>query len=83
MIRNMSPDDQNIQLVNSLKGNLSEIAKAFQTAIYSERISKTVEEALKSKIWKQAMEDEINVLNKNGTWEKCTIPKGKRVVDCK
>lgn len=29
------------------------------------------------------MEEEISALNKNETWEKCEIPKGKKTIGCK
>uniref|UniRef100_A0A803LY61 Retroviral polymerase SH3-like domain-containing protein n=1 Tax=Chenopodium quinoa TaxID=63459 RepID=A0A803LY61_CHEQI len=52
------------------EGNLSRATKAFNAAIYSESIPTTTEEALKSKHWKKAMEEEINALVRNKTWEK-------------
>ena len=29
------------------------------------------------------MEEEINALNKNGTWEKCILPNNQKVVGCR
>ena len=29
------------------------------------------------------MEEEINALRKNGTWEKCILPEKRKVVGCK
>ena len=29
------------------------------------------------------MEEEISALNKNKTWEKCELPKGKKTVGCR
>ena len=29
------------------------------------------------------MEDEITALNRNNTWEKCVLPRGKNTVGCK
>ncbi|XP_071694518.1 uncharacterized protein [Rutidosis leptorrhynchoides] len=43
-------------MANIAKGNLSKEAKTFTSAIYSEEIPTTVEQALKSKKWKEAME---------------------------
>lgn len=62
---------------------LSESGKTFNIVLYSTHVPKTVEEALKREEWKQAMEDEIVALVKNRTWERCTVPKGKKVVGCK
>ena len=33
--------------------------------------------------WKKAKEEEISTLNKNETWEKCELPKGKEAVRCR
>lgn len=62
---------------------MSETALAFNATMYSEAILKNVEEALKHNHWKEAMQEEIKALHKNRTWEKCSLPKGKKVVGCK
>ena len=64
-------------------GILSIQAKTFNTTLYSEDIPNTTEEALRSENWRSAMEEEINALIRNNTWEKCTLPTGKRPVGCK
>jgi len=43
----------------------------------------TVSEALSNRKWKQAMDVEIEVLNKNNTWELVTLLTGKKPVGCK
>jgi len=46
----------------------------------------TYEEALKSNdhdLWKEAMDREMNCLNKNKTWQIVEKPKDKRVLDLK
>ena len=35
---------------------------------------------MKSKEWKIAIEEEINALRKNNTWEKCILPSDKKAV---
>ncbi|KAK1431416.1 hypothetical protein QVD17_07875 [Tagetes erecta] len=65
------------------KANLSNEAKAFNTSLYSEQIPTTVKEALESKNWKDAMETEMEALKKSNTWEKCTLPPGKKPVGCR
>ena len=65
------------------EGNLSIQAKNFNTALYSKDIPNTTEEALRNENWRSAVEDEINALIQNNTWEKCTLPSGKRPVGCK
>ena len=54
-----------------------------QKNICSEWIPKDATEAQKDKRWVEAMETEMDALEKNKTWEKCWLPKGKRPVGCK
>jgi hypothetical protein len=42
-----------------------------------------VQEALKDPKWSQAMNDEMESLQKNSTWEMTIFPKGKRTVGCR
>ncbi|KAL9995478.1 putative RNA-directed DNA polymerase [Helianthus debilis subsp. tardiflorus] len=70
-------------MANIAKGNLSQEAKAFITSLYSEEVPTTVEQALISKNWKEAMKTEMDALMKNSTWEKCIISKGKNPVGCR
>nr|GEY51307.1 putative RNA-directed DNA polymerase [Tanacetum cinerariifolium] len=42
-----------------------------------------VEQALKSEKWKNDMDVEMNALMRNGTWEKCILPQGKKPVGCR
>ena len=48
--------------------------------MYFNVLPKTTEEALQDSKWKKAMEEEISALNKNETWEKCKLPRGKKTV---
>ena len=45
--------------------NLSQSAMAFNTALYSSDIPRSVEEALQDSKWRKAMEEEISTLDKN------------------
>ena len=65
------------------EGNLSKRAVTFNTALYSENIPRTTEEALKDEKWRKAMHEEISALQKNDTWEKCLLPTDKKVVGCR
>lgn len=66
------------------KGQLSEMGHAFETALYEEEESPyTVGEAWRHKHWREAMLKEMGALERIGTWEKCKIPEGKKVVGCK
>ncbi|RVW31840.1 Retrovirus-related Pol polyprotein from transposon TNT 1-94 [Vitis vinifera] len=43
----------------------------------------TIQEAFKISEWKKAVQDEIDALEKNGTWTITDLPVGKRPVGCK
>ncbi|KAJ0444187.1 putative RNA-directed DNA polymerase [Helianthus annuus] len=70
-------------MANIAKGNLSEEAKSFVASLYSEETPNTIEQALQSKNWREAMKSEMDALRKNVTWEKCIIPEGKKPVGCR
>ena len=65
------------------QGNLSQVAVAFNTSLYSCSLPKSTDDALRDPKWKKAMEEEILALKRNETWERCILPKEKRVVGCK
>ncbi|XP_071687396.1 uncharacterized protein [Rutidosis leptorrhynchoides] len=67
-------------VANIANGNLSPEAKQFTSALYSENIPNSVEQALKSPNWRKAMEEEMRALQENKTWEKCSLPKSKKPV---
>ena len=56
---------------------------AFNSSFYSNNVPKNVEEAPQAPKWKKVMEEEISALDKNKTWEKCELPKGKRTIGCR
>lgn len=65
-------------LVNVAQGQLTEMARAFEAALYEEEeVPHSFEEAMKHKHWRDAMKKEIDALIKNGTWENC-YPKEKK-----
>lgn len=70
-------------MANVAAENLSQEAQAFATSLCYEEIPTTVEQALESKDWRKAMKTEMDALNKNDTWEKCTLPPGKKPVGCR
>nr|GFC44665.1 putative reverse transcriptase, RNA-dependent DNA polymerase [Tanacetum cinerariifolium] len=67
---------------NIAVGNLYKKAKAFTVSLYSENVPSNVEQALKSKGWKDAMNVEIDALIRSETWDKCALPQGKKPVGC-
>ena len=66
----------------SLK-HLSPTHKNFIVSLNTIIIPNTVYEALTKREWKNAMREEMSVLEKNKTWEIVERPKGKNIVDCK
>ncbi|KAL4304509.1 hypothetical protein GQ457_10G011320 [Hibiscus cannabinus] len=64
-------------------GNLMSSFKAFTVSLDEIQIPATVEEALKDPRWKKAVEEEIEALEKNGTWTMVDLPQGKKPVGCK
>ena len=57
--------------------------KTFLTNLNTTPTPSSVSEALSDRKWKQAMDVEMEALNKNKTWELATLPTGKKPVGCK
>ncbi|KAJ0503054.1 putative RNA-directed DNA polymerase [Helianthus annuus] len=70
-------------MANITKGNLSKEAQAFTSSLYDEEIPNSVEQALNSQNWKEAMEEEMRALIKNETWDKSALPPDKKPVGCR
>ncbi|RVX00496.1 Retrovirus-related Pol polyprotein from transposon TNT 1-94 [Vitis vinifera] len=64
-------------------GRLSQNFQAFITSLEDDRIPSNIQEALQQPEWKTVVQEEIQALEKNGTWEISEFPKGKRPVGCK
>ena len=62
---------------------LSPNYRAFTTKLDSIEVPKDIEEALKHPGWRDAVNEELNALQKNGTWKLTQRPQGKQPVDCK
>ncbi|CAJ2627685.1 unnamed protein product [Trifolium pratense] len=62
---------------------LSTTHKAFLTSLNTTTIPTSLSEALSDKKWKQAMDLEMEALDKNNTWELVSLPNGKKPVGCK
>nr|GEZ97054.1 putative ribonuclease H-like domain-containing protein [Tanacetum cinerariifolium] len=70
-------------MANIAKGNLSNNAKAFAVSLCSKEIPSSFEQALKSKNWKNAIDDDMKALKKNKIWDQCSLPQGKNPVGCR
>jgi len=62
---------------------VTDIARAFLTSLLAEDIPITVHEAGKKGEWRETMKTEMKALEKNGTWERCILPAGKKLVGCR
>ncbi|CAJ2655949.1 unnamed protein product [Trifolium pratense] len=62
---------------------LSTTHKAFLTSLNTTTIPTSLSEALFDRKWKQAMDLEMEALDKNNTWELVSLPNGKKPVGCK
>ncbi|OMO54865.1 Integrase, catalytic core [Corchorus capsularis] len=63
--------------------NLSESNKSFVNQLSGVAIPNRVQEALDDPKWKAAMNEEMNSLQKNQTWEIVECPPGKKPVGCR
>lgn len=63
--------------------NLSPSYKCFALNISKVIIPASIQEALLSPEWKNAVFEELEALQKNKTWEITELPKGKKTVGCK
>ncbi|RVX10878.1 Retrovirus-related Pol polyprotein from transposon TNT 1-94 [Vitis vinifera] len=57
---------------------LSPSYRAFSTSLDDTQVPNTIQEAFKISKWKKAVQDEIDALEKNGTWTITDLPVGKR-----
>jgi Reverse transcriptase (RNA-dependent DNA polymerase) len=63
--------------------HLTEPLKGFVNQISTMKVPTKLEEAMTDPNWRNAMNIEMNALQKNNTWEVTNLPNGKRVVGCK
>ena len=61
-------------VANLARGRGSEKARAYALALYTEEIPRGEQQAKFKKEWREAMQAEMDVLKKNGTWEICDCP---------
>ena len=63
--------------------HLSPSSFSFVASLDHVSIPKTVHEALSHPDWHDAMIEEMNALNANGTWDLVHLPAGKKSIGCK
>lgn len=63
--------------------NVSAAYKAYLSKFSTDIEPKTFEEAVQDSRWLDAMQQEIQALEENGTWKIIELPKGKNIVGCK
>lgn len=63
--------------------NVSSKYRAYLSEFSTDVEPKTFEQAIKDKRWIQAMQQEVQALEENGTWEVVKLPEGKNIVGCK
>ncbi|KAL0560291.1 hypothetical protein IC582_000691 [Cucumis melo] len=63
--------------------NLSPKFKAFIASLNTATVLKNINETMKSPKWKTIVMEEMRVLEKNKTWDLCTLPKGHKTMRCK
>ena len=65
------------------EGNMSQSALAFNATLYSTKVPNTVEEALESDHWRNAMEEEVSTLLKKWLVGKMHFTKKKKLLGCR
>ncbi|XP_060964985.1 retrovirus-related Pol polyprotein from transposon RE2 [Cannabis sativa] len=63
--------------------HLSDNYRAFITNISELVVPRSIQEALDEPRWKLAVDEEMDALIKNGTWEIVMLPRDKKIVGCK
>ncbi|KAJ0967173.1 hypothetical protein J5N97_024090 [Dioscorea zingiberensis] len=63
--------------------NLSESNRSYVNQLSTVAIPNSVQEALTDPRWKAAMNEEMNALQKQQTWELVDFPPGKKLVGCR
>jgi len=64
-------------------GRLSKSYESFMNQISAVSVPNKVQDALDDPKWKRAMEEEMEALQKNNTWQLVSPPQGKRAVGCR
>lgn len=63
--------------------NLSKKSEAFMNQLSAVPIPNSVQETLRDTRWKEAMNEEMESLQKNATWDVVDLPRGKKSMGCR
>ena len=66
-----------------LSHKLSKLGKAFVQQISNDSTPSSLKNALSDDQWTKAMEEEMDALQKNQTWDLVLLPRGKKRVGCR
>ena len=58
-------------------------SRDYLSKIDEEQVPTSYEEACRDKRWVQAMEEEIESMERNNTWSRTELPKGKKLIGCR
>ncbi|KAL6331881.1 hypothetical protein AAG906_020228 [Vitis piasezkii] len=83
LVYSRRPKSKSNETLTSKALKESEPCRAFTTNLDRIQIPKNIQEALEIPEWREAVMEEIRALEKNGTWEVMTLPRGKKPVGCK
>ena len=75
-----------VETLYLVEGNLEEVTWKFPMALQVEDDPKTFQEAMSSRdsaFWKEAINDEIDSIISNHTWELVDLPQGSKPIGCK
>lgn len=73
---------QRIRSIQELYDGTKEVTN-FEYCLFADSEPMNFDEAVRDKRWRQAMEEEIESIEKNNTWELTTFPKGHRAIGVK
>lgn len=69
--------------LNEIYGETEEVENTTLFCLMADSTPMHFEDAVQDKNWRQAMDEEMNSIRKNNTWELTTLPKGKQTVTVK
>nr|GFD36642.1 putative reverse transcriptase, RNA-dependent DNA polymerase [Tanacetum cinerariifolium] len=80
---NQEAQEQGEHVLEEVSNKYTLPARANREILAKRYSPESVEQALKSEEWKNAMDVEMDTLIRNETWKKCVLPHGKKPVGCR